>query len=166
MNAAAPALCLKALEHATKGVDQRLKKILKARTHGPAAEMYSMLAYFLGFLDEHLKPASGSGKRLRPGLCLLIAEGYGARTKAFNAALAIELFHNFTLIHDDVEDRDEVRRNRPTVWKLWGINHAINSGDAQSLLVSELALQAGEKIAPVLMKAFIEVIEEIGRAHV
>lgn len=79
--------------------------------------------------------------------------------------MAIELFHNLTLLHDDIEDRDEYRRGRPTVWKLWGINNAINAGDIQSLLVTEWIIRAqshpgvGATLARALNNAFIEVWE-------
>src|SRR4051812_5620749 len=121
MKSATAPQCLAAHKHAVRGFDTRLKKILAQRAKGPAASMYRMLQYFMGFLDEDFRPlpAGTGGKRFRPSLCLFIAEAYGVREKAMDVALAIELFHNFTLIHDDVEDRDEVRRNRPT--QCWSV---------------------------------------------
>jgi geranylgeranyl diphosphate synthase, type I len=161
MKPASPEICLEAQQSAVEGVDDALRELLGRRAIGPAAPMYKMLQYFMGFLDEKFQEeATGAGgKRFRPALCLFIAEGYGARDEALNSALAIELFHNFTLIHDDVEDRDEVRRNRPTVWKLWGVNQAINSGDMQSLLLSELCVSAGPGLGLNLLSSFEEVIE-------
>ncbi len=104
--------------------------------------LYGMMRYFMGYTDEHLNVSSrAAGKRMRPGLMLLIADSYGLLEEAIPAALSIELFHNFTLIHDDIVDHDELRRGRPTVWKLWGVDHAINTGDAQLIL----ALRALEK---------------------
>ncbi len=97
--------------------------------------MYGMLRYFMGFADEHLEPACVyGGKRFRSALALLVGDMYGMLDRVIPAALSIELFHNFTLIHDDIVDNDTMRRGRPTVWKLWGIPHAINSGDAQLVL--------------------------------
>ncbi|OHB18794.1 MAG: hypothetical protein A2854_02920 [Parcubacteria group bacterium RIFCSPHIGHO2_01_FULL_56_18] len=160
-----PEACALALKKMSAVADAELARILEAYATGPAGRMYQMLRYFMGYIDAEFKPSSiESGKRFRPALLLLIADGYGVRDKTLAAAVAIELFHNFTLIHDDVEDHDEFRRNRPTVWKLWGINHAINAGDAQSLLASEWALHAGEKaqkpeLTHALIAAFIEVIE-------
>src|SRR5207302_2017554 len=79
------------------------------------------------------------GKMLRPTLLLLAYEAAGAwgmtssdagyLRRALPAAAAVELTHNFTLIHDDIEDGDAERRHRPTLWKLWGIPQAINAGD-------------------------------------
>ena len=73
---------------------------------------------------------SGGGKRLRPMLTLAACEAYcGQADRALNQAIAIELFHNFTLIHDDVMDRSSKRRGRPTVFHRWGDVQAILSGD-------------------------------------
>lgn len=97
--------------------------------------LYGMMRYFMGYTDEHFNTSVHQvGKRIRPGLLLCIADSYGILNEALPAALSVELFHNFTLIHDDIVDHDELRRGRPTVWKLWGIDHAINTGDAQLVL--------------------------------
>jgi geranylgeranyl diphosphate synthase type I len=96
------------------------------------AQHYGMLRYHMGWADETLAPQNyPAGKRLRPMLCLLAcAEVGGDPTQALPAAAAIELLHNFSLIHDDIEDGDETRRHRPTVWKVWGVPQAVNAGDA------------------------------------
>jgi len=92
---------------------------------------YGMLLYHLGWADEHFAPTHiSSGKRIRPVLCLLACESaQGDVTHAIPAAAAIELLHNFSLIHDDIEDHSPARRGRPSVWALWGIPQATNSGD-------------------------------------
>lgn len=92
---------------------------------------YGMLHYHLGWADEHFAPVQvKSGKRIRPVLCLLACESAGGAIQAaLPAAAAIELLHNFSLIHDDIEDNSPLRRGRPTVWTLWGIPQAINAGD-------------------------------------
>lgn len=153
---------LETIAASAKDVDIELKKLLKERAGGPASKMYGMLEYFMGFRDENLEKISiRVGKRFRPGLTLFLAEGYKARKRALSAALSIELFHNFTLIHDDIVDRDEKRRGRFTVWKLWGADHAINSGDVLSLIASELCLRAekdaGSGMGEMLLKAYREV---------
>lgn len=98
---------------------------------GHPALLRGMVGYHMGWLDTAFEPTQGnSGKRIRPTLLLLAAESVGGDwRKALPAAAAIELLHNFTLIHDDIEDRDTVRRGRPTLWSLWGIPQAINAGD-------------------------------------
>lgn len=74
--------------------------------------------------------ATGHSKRLRPVLCLLVAKQLGGKAEhAMPFAAAIELMHNFCLVHDDLEDGDEYRRGRPSVWKRFGTAHAINIGD-------------------------------------
>jgi len=154
------------LRKASLAIDKEIARSFAMHAKGPTARMYGMLGYFMGYLDEGLKPVKRhSGKRFRSGMCLILADAYKARARAFDAAIAIELFHNFTLIHDDVEDRDETRRGKPTVWKLWGINDAINSGDAQNLLVAEriarsaLLPKVGARLSKALTDTFIEVIE-------
>ena len=102
--------------------------------------LYGQMAYHLGWIDADFAPiAVNAGKLLRPALLLLAYEAAGAwglditsnqhLSRALPAAAAIELTHNFTLIHDDIEDGDSERHHRPTVWKQWGIPQAINTGD-------------------------------------
>jgi geranylgeranyl diphosphate synthase type I len=80
------------------------------------------------------------GKRLRPALCLLACRGVGADPyQALPAAAGVELVHNFSLVHDDIQDASPLRRHRPTVWKRWGVAQAIAVGDALFSL-SRLAL--------------------------
>ncbi len=95
-----------------------------------------MLRYHLGWADERGQPINGaSGKRVRPGVLLLCAEAAsGDPTCALPAAAAVELLHNFSLIHDDIQDESPTRRGRPTVWAIWGRANAINAGDAMYTL--------------------------------
>lgn len=101
-----------------------------------------MLNYHLGFANADGSPAQvNAGKRIRPVLALLSCEACGgAWEHALPAAAAVELLHNFSLIHDDIEDRDELRRGRPTLWRQWGEAQAINSGDAM-FAMAHIALQ-------------------------
>jgi len=93
---------------------------------------YGMMRYHLGWVDPRLCPAEGkAGKRIRPRVCLLVCDAAGGEgEQALPAAAAIELLHNFSLIHDDIEDDSNTRRGRETVWTLWGIPQAINAGDS------------------------------------
>jgi len=93
---------------------------------------------------------SSSGKGIRPALTVLGAEAVGADAQlAVPGAVAVELIHNFSLIHDDIIDRDETRRHRPTVWALWGIGDAIVAGEAlQSLAFEHLLAQPGPGTLP------------------
>jgi geranylgeranyl diphosphate synthase type I len=99
-----------------------------------------MARYHLGWEDAEGRRSDGGGKGLRPSLCLLASEALGGATqKALPAAAAIELVHNFSLVHDDIQDRDDERHHRPTVWRVWGEAQAINAGDAL-LSLAHLAL--------------------------
>jgi len=145
-----------ALVAAGAEVENRLREVLAQKHPGPVG---AMLGYFFGFLDVDMQPLSKSvgGKRFRPSLCLYLAEAYGNRASALDAALSIELFHTFTLIHDDISDRDETRRNRPTLWKLFGTDRAMYAGDALLITANDIAAQS--PAVNVLLDAFREVIE-------
>ncbi len=108
-------------------IDSELQTFIRAN----APYVADMAGYFFGWLDQDFQPIQDAkkGKRLRPILSLLVCEAIcGDYKKALPLAVAIELVHNYSLIHDDIADRDEERRGRPTVWKLWGDGIAINTG--------------------------------------
>ena len=113
--------------------------------------LYRMMGYHMGWLDEYGEAAEvESGKRIRPTLSLLACEALGGDMKAvLPAAAAVELVHNFSLIHDDIQDGNSERHNRPTVWWVWGPAQAINAGDGMHAL-ARLALlrQTGEGMSP------------------
>ena len=93
-----------------------------------------ILAYHMGWEGEGAGERA-QGKRIRPMLVLLSAAAAGADWRvALPAAASVEYLHNFSLIHDDIEDQDEKRRGRPTVWAKWGIAKAINAGDLMCML--------------------------------
>ncbi|MDY6833610.1 MAG: polyprenyl synthetase family protein [Chloroflexota bacterium] len=96
-----------------------------------AFPLHAMMRYHLGWEDEHGEPCQvHGGKHLRSVLCLAACEATGGDWhSALPAAAALELVHNFTLIHDDIQDNSVQRRHRPTVWSIWGIAHGINAGD-------------------------------------
>ncbi|HKZ69900.1 MAG TPA: polyprenyl synthetase family protein, partial [Anaerolineales bacterium] len=97
----------------------------------PPPDNYArMLYYHLGWIDEG-QPQLVAGKRTRPALTLLCAmAASGDWQGALPFAAAVELIHNFSLVHDDIQDASPLRRGRATVWKLWGNAQAINAGDA------------------------------------
>ena len=75
------------------------------------------------------------GKRLRPQLLMRVALGEGAPLeRALDAAVAVEILHNYSLVHDDIEDGDRLRHGRRTLWSAYGVAHAINAGDAMCAL--------------------------------
>ncbi|HEV8534193.1 MAG TPA: polyprenyl synthetase family protein [Candidatus Limnocylindria bacterium] len=124
------------LEAHIGAVDEEIRAVLGGAE--PALQpFYGMMLYHLGLDADR----GGAGKRLRPVLCTLVYEALtGDARPALPAAAAIELLHNFTLIHDDIEDQDPARHHRPTVWSVWGVPQAINAGDGM-FAVSRLAVQ-------------------------
>ncbi len=118
--------------------------------HSLLQRYYAQMQYHLGWVDADFLPAQANpGKLLRPTLLLLAYEMAGAwgltdtilspvdndyLQRALPAAVSVELTHNFTLIHDDIEDHDTERRHRSTLWHIWGIPQAINTGDGMFAL--------------------------------
>lgn len=116
-------------------IEAEMSSVLGERD-GHARPLYEMLAYHLG-VDGSGAPR---GKRIRPLLGVLAYQSLtGDYRKALPGAAALELGHNFSLVHDDIEDADTERHHRPTLWAIWGIPLAINAGDALFAL-SRLAI--------------------------
>lgn len=93
--------------------------------------MRGVISYHFGWVDQNFEPVtSEKGKVLRPTVCLLVFEALtGNYRDALPVAASLEMIHNFTLLHDDIEDNDLERRGRPTAWSIWGKPLAINVGD-------------------------------------
>lgn len=107
---------------------------------------------------------SGGGKRLRPMLLMLACGIFNDNTaKALPAAAAVEVFHNFTLLHDDIMDNAAVRRGKPSVFAKWGQNVAILSGDAMMISAYRLLSEVPDRLLPQILTTFntmaIEVCE-------
>ncbi len=102
----------------------------------PAWLSGKMVSYHMGWVDEAGRPhTTRTGKLVRPSLALWACVACGGDSQAgLPAAAAIEWFHNFTLVHDDIQDGDRTRHNRETVWSMWGVPQAINAGDAMQTL--------------------------------
>ena len=104
----------------------------------------------------------GQGKRLRPILLLLGAEAFGVEAeRALPAALAVEVFHNFTLVHDDIMDASTSRRGRPTVHQTWDADTAILSGDYLLALSYDLLARVPTEPLPRLLRVFFEMIAQL-----
>ena len=122
-------------------LNQEIRAILNAKEE-TLKIYYGMMHYHMGWVDSELAPTENlsNGKQIRPLICLLTCAAAGGNwQQALPAAAAIEILHNFSLIHDDIEDMSDTRRGRNTVWKIWGIAQAINTGDAMFAL-AHLAL--------------------------
>jgi len=112
---------------------------------------YDMMRYHMGWLDENLQPIQRSGgKRVRPLICLLSNQMVGGDPhQALPAAAALELIHNFSLVHDDIQDRSPLRRGRPAVWTIWGTDHGINVGDGLFVLARLALHRLAERGVPL-----------------
>lgn len=134
-------------------LDSYMQQVVRSAANLPD-DFSVMLRYAMGWVDAKNQPyTQPTGKRIRPILLLLCVESAGGDwRKGLPAAAAVELLHNFTLIHDDIQDDSPIRHNRPTVWVEWGRANAINAGDALFTL-AYCALQAlsQEDIAPQMI---------------
>ncbi len=118
----------------------------------------AMASYHLGWTDSDGRPLdSAGGKSLRATLALLSAQAAGApREVGVPGAVAVELVHNFSLIHDDVMDRDAERRHRPTVWSIWGVPSAILTGDAMMVAAQRVLLDSASPHAGAALRLLLE----------
>lgn len=124
--------------------------------------MRRIAGYHFGWWDAAGEPTPGTeaGKAVRPALVLLAAQAMGGTADvAVPAAVAVELVHNFSLLHDDVMDNDPVRRHRPTAWTVFGIADAILAGDALLALASHTLSQTGSTAVEVLNRCVIELCQ-------
>ena len=121
---------------------------------------YEMLTYHMGWTGEGAGPEA-TGKRIRPLLLLLCAASCGASWElALPAAAAVELVHNFSLVHDDIQDNSERRRGRPTTWVKWGLPMAINVGDALFVLSNQAMLDIKGKYASDVVLRAAEILHD------
>ena len=106
--------------------------------------LYSYVKYQVGLVAEDLEPVKviKGGKRIRSAIPLLISRYLKQDDYVLYGAMSLELFHNFTLVIDDIQDGDEVRRGRPTLWKLIGVPQALNGGMILQALSQESAMKA------------------------
>jgi geranylgeranyl diphosphate synthase, type I len=125
-------------------------------------------AYHLCWTDVDGRPvATAGGKAVRPALALLSAEAAGAPAEVgLPGAVAVELVHNFSLLHDDLMDGDVERRHRRTVWSVWGPASAILTGDAMLALATEVLLDSGSPNAAVAAQMLAGATRELIRGQV
>jgi len=127
-----------------EAIENQLHGTIDRQTEPELRQFYSMLAYHLGWEGEGAGPEA-RGKRVRPLLVLLTCAAAGGKWQnALPAAAAVELVHNFSLIHDDIQDNSPLRRGRETVWRRWGVAQAINAGDAM-FTIAHLSLLSLER---------------------
>jgi geranylgeranyl diphosphate synthase type I len=143
-----------------------LEVALRAAALPVESRVGAMASYHLGWTDaDGQARGAGGGKYLRGCLALWAAERCGRGYDAQAAAAAVEWIHNFTLVHDDIQDGDRERRHRPTVWAVWGEAQAINAGDGmhgvayRALLSGRDRPLARLRAAAAINNAVLEVIE-------
>ena len=142
-------------------IEDELKSVVQQSNGAGLSELHDMLIYHLGWEGEGAGPKA-SGKRVRPLLVLLSAAAIQKDwSKALPAAAAVELLHNFSLIHDDIQDNSELRRGRKTIWAKWGIPQAINAGDAMFAL-AHMALNRLEELCGT--QVFIQASQLLSRS--
>lgn len=129
-------------------IERELVKVLGLVDSDACPDLMTMMAYHLGWEGENAGPEA-TGKRIRPLLVLLTCSAAGGDWElALPVAASVELIHNFSLLHDDIEDQSPLRRGRPTVWKRWGIPQAINTGDTMFTLAHLATLSLDMKTPP------------------
>ncbi|MEX1336565.1 MAG: polyprenyl synthetase family protein, partial [Candidatus Limnocylindrales bacterium] len=123
------------LDRLIADTEQEMLGVIERHEDARTRELYEMVRYHMG-LDTH----APRGKRMRPLIGLLAYQSIaGDHAKALPGAAAVEMGHNFSLVHDDIEDNGTERRHRPALWTVWGKAQAINTGDALFTL-SRMAL--------------------------
>jgi len=124
-------------------IEEQLQSVIEQSQIPGDSSLREMLNYHLGWTVPGAGPKA-AGKRIRPLFLLLVSEAVGGVwQKSLPAAAAVEVLHNFSLVHDDIEDRSETRRGRETLWKMHGIPLALNAGDA----MFSLAFRAMQKLS-------------------
>ena len=132
-------------------IEEEIKSFSKQLSSSPA-ELYEPICYMLSL----------GGKRIRPLFVLLACDLFGGKSEdAIPSALAVELFHNFTLVHDDIMDNAPLRRNQPTVHKKWNSSTAILSGDVVMVKAFQLLSESPrfEQVFPVFSEMAVKVCE-------
>jgi geranylgeranyl diphosphate synthase type I len=140
-------------------IEEELQHAMEQANDVGNIQLYDMLTYHMGWQEEPIKTIA-RGKRIRPLLVLLTCSAAGGNWKdALPAAAAVEMVHNFSLIHDDIEDQSALRRGRLTVWKKWGIAQAINAGDAMFTLAHLQPIRLSETVSQFAALKSVEVLQ-------
>ncbi len=152
--------------HYRADVSQALREGLS----GDGIRVYDMLRYYLGWVDTDGTPCVATeGKALRPTLCLFACEATGGSVRtAMPAAVGLEFMHNFSLIHDDIQDLDETRHHRRTLWAVWGMPKALVAGNVlraiadtslEGLVDEGVDVERALAVIGLLTEAYLNMIE-------
>lgn len=140
-------------------IEAELKRQVRRMSSTATAPFYNMLTYHMGWSGT--ARSGQSGKRIRPLLTLLTAASLSDRWReAAPAAAAIELLHNFSLVHDDIQDNSPTRRGRPTLWKKVGLPLAINAGDALFTIANQSALDLSPSYPPRVVVSASAILQQ------
>ena len=151
----------------------RVEQELSRSVQSPeGTDPYTLIRYHLGWSDQHgvtAQSAISQGKAMRPTLCLFACEALEEDPeRALPAAAALELIHNFSLIHDDIQDQDVERRHQPTVWSIWGVPKALVAGDTMQSVGDVCLLNTARhgvlpqtilRISSILTDSYLEMIQ-------
>ena len=139
--------------HTIEDIRKRISKALnEIDFHRSPVELYEPISYTL----------SHGGKRLRPALCLMACDMFGGDIEdAVYPAIGLEIFHNFTLLHDDIMDEAPIRRGKETVYKKWNTNVAILSGDTMMALAYDFIMKAPESVRSEVFSVFNKTAIEV-----
>jgi geranylgeranyl diphosphate synthase type I len=135
-------------------IELELQKQVSRLDQPQTKKFHEMLTYHMGWTGEGAGPEA-TGKRIRPLMVLLCTSATGGDwNKALPAAAAVELVHNFSLVHDDIQDNSPKRRGRDTAWTIWGAPMAINIGDALFVTSSQAIIDLKENYpAEIILQA-------------
>ena len=145
-------------------------KALRLELSEDHSGVYGMFRYYMGWAGRDGNPLNAAqGKALRPTLCLFACEAAGgAIQQAMPAAVAVELIHSSSLIHDDIQDMDETRHNRPTLWTVWGVPRALVAGNVLRIVADRalgkladegVSAETVARVVRILTDAYLSMIE-------
>lgn len=141
-------------------LEDELRRQVAQLDEAHTAVFHEMLTYHLGWSGDGAGPQA-QGKRLRPLLLLLTVSACGGDWhQALPLAAAVELLHNFSLVHDDIQDRSPLRRGRATLWAKWGIAQAINAGDALFILAQRALLDLSAQTPPQTVVRLAQIFQD------
>ena len=152
-------------------VEEEILKAIQSLNKKITHNYFEMVDYQFG-ISKRQKYIKNRGKMLRPLILLLCSTNTNSHItwkNAVPAAAAVELLHNFSLVHDDIQDNSPTRRNRPTVWKEWGIPQAINAGDGlfsmANISIGNLSTHFEGELVVQIMKVFNKTCLDLTRGQ-
>jgi geranylgeranyl diphosphate synthase type I len=141
-------------------IEQELQQAIIQTREPRLEDMVAMMTYHMGWEGEGAGPEA-RGKRIRPLIVLLCAAAAGGDwQRALPGAVAVELVHNFSLVHDDIQDQSPLRRGRATLWTRCGIAQALNTGDTLFVLAQRAVLRLAETVSLEAALAAASILEE------